>query len=255
MQCPRSWHITSPVCWHRCSGPTSTVSMASDWDAASIEPSDEWVQAVRAHLLAWGPTHFQPYPWRGRIRLWQALIVEVMLQRTRAAQVVPVFTQFRARYPTIRALRAASNAELREVFAPLGLRWRIELLVQLVQELVDRHGRIPMSPAALRTLPGVGDYAAAATLSLHADRDAVLIDSNIVRMLSRLLGRSHDGETRRQPGLRALAARLTPTDHARVYGYAVLDLSMTVCRSRVPLCDSCPLRSLCAYVAHGRHDS
>lgn len=148
-------------------------------------------------------------------------------------------------FPTAASLRQAESDELRTILRPLGLRWRIDLLIELLGEVGRRGGRLPRDEGGLRELPGVGPYAASAALSLHGARRAVIVDSNVVRVLSRLADRPFDSETRRARWLRDLADRLTPqTDYAR-YNYALLDLAMTVCTPRHPGCVQCPLRSLC----------
>ena len=169
-----------------------------------------------------------------------------MLQRTRADQVVPIFNQFRVRYPVPSALARATEEELTSLVEPLGLRWRGRLLHRLAQEIARLDGVLPLDQPALEALPGVGPYAAAATLSLHANRRAVPIDSNIVRVLCRLVGAPYDGETRRKRWLRDLAGALTPPRAHHVYNYAVLDLAALVCLPGTPKCDECPVLRWCA---------
>lgn len=215
-------------------------------------PSDAWVRTVRRRLLSWGPEHFQDYPWRGRVPFWQALVAEILLQRTRAPQVAPVFTELRRRYPLARDFAAAPERELRELLIPLGLHWRIPLIVKLAREVGHRRGRLPGTVEGLRELPGVGDYAAAAAVSLHRGRYAVVLDSNVVRLLCRLTGQPWDGETRRKRWLVDFANRLTPTARTRDFNYALLDQSMLVCRPRRPSCGECTLVDLCSYAREAR---
>lgn len=172
-------------------------------------------------------------------------MAEVMLQRTRAPQADIVFRRFSKQYPTAVAFGRADPGELRELARPLGLQWRAERLVALAAAIRDRGGRLPRDVDALQTLPGVGPYAAAATLSFHGSHRAVIVDSNIVRVLCRLLGVAFNGETRRRVWLWNLANRLTPTDEFRAYNYALLDLAMRVCTPSRPHCVECPLSDLC----------
>ena len=151
------------------------------------EPVLEHRPRITRALIRWGRRNARAYPWREQLPLWQGLIAEVMLQRTRADQVVPTFNEFRDRYPSPAALACASNEELSGLVEPLGLRWRARLLHRLAQEIARLHGELPLDQPALEALPGVGPYAASATLSLHANRRAVLIDSNFVRVLCRLV--------------------------------------------------------------------
>jgi A/G-specific adenine glycosylase len=196
--------------------------------------------------LAWGRRNYANYPWRSEHSPWLALSAEVLLQRTRADQVVPVYERFRSEYPEAAALATESVHGLLEVIGPLGLRWRAPLMIKMASVVADRGGP-PDDPADLIRLPGVGPYAAAAYLSFHRSKRAVIIDSNVVRWLGRLVGQQTDGETRRKQWLIGLADALTPVRVFRGYNYAVLDFAMNVCTLR-PACDACPLSSgLCVF--------
>lgn len=170
----------------------------------------------------------------------------MFLQRTRASQVVPVFNEFRRKYRSASQFAQASEAEIAELIAPLGLRWRAPLLHQLAEELGARRGRLPHDQQTLEQLPGVGPYAAAAVLSFHAGQRAVIVDANVVRVLCRLVGEPYDAETRRKGWLMELAEELTPPRTFRDYGYGLLDLADSICRSGSPRCSNCPLNTVCA---------
>lgn len=172
-----------------------------------------------------------------------------MLQRTRARQVQVVFEEFARRFPSAKRLALASTYELEDLFRPLGLAWRVQNLVALCGQLAKMDGRVPTGITELGQLPGVGPYTAAAYLSLHAGVREPIVDSNVVRVLSRLSGQPYGPETRRAPWLLALADDLTPAVKHREYGYAVLDLGIGVCKPARPACDECPLVDLCAYAA------
>ena len=94
-------------------------------------------------LIRWGRRHARAYPWRKGLPLWQALIVEVMLQRTRADQVVPAFSEFQNRYSSPEVLALAGEGELAKLMEPLGLRWRSRHLHQLALEIGRRGGELP----------------------------------------------------------------------------------------------------------------
>lgn len=214
--------------------------------ASRTAPSDEWVEDVRDAVLNWGATHSQSYPWRARgLPVWQGLIAEFLLLRTRADQAASVFESIQRQYPDARSLGDAPEDHLSELIASLGLRWRRPLFVQLARAIAECDGEIPTTVDELRELPGVGPYVAAATAALYAGNRASIVDANIVRLLCRLMGQEYDGETRRKRWLLDLADRLTPEVEFRAYGYAALDLSMQVCRPRQPSCAECPLVDLC----------
>ena len=214
------------------------------FDAQFLNETTE-IQEFRSALLRWGKDHYQDLPWRKPLPVWQGLVTEILLQRTRAQQVVPVFQEFQNLYPTVQDFSNASREEIAEFIRPLGLRWRAPLLYELAQRLSDPSGQLPLDEKALRQLPGVGPYVSSATLSLHANRRAVIIDSNVVRVLCRVVGQPYDGETRRKGWFHELAERLTPRSGFREYNYALLDLAIVVCRPSLPLCGECPLESMC----------
>lgn len=177
--------------------------------------------------------------------MWQGLVAEVLLQRTRATQAAPVFEEFQRRYPDPATFADASLSELGELLRPLGLRWRVPLLHALAARIADRDGELPENETELQLLPGVGPYAAAAAISLHGSTRAVLVDSNTVRLICRVVGVPFDAETRRKRWLIELADRLTPRRAFLDYNYAMLDLAMLVCRPRHPRCADCPLVEIC----------
>lgn len=200
---------------------------------------------IAGALERWGADCAISFPWRGQIPMWQGLVAEVMLQRTRAAQVAPTFCRFRRAYPTPSKFAKATEEELTELIAPLGLKWRARLLHQLAKSIDAADGDIPIDRDSLEAMPGVGPYAAAATLSLHAGRRAVIIDSNVVRVLCRLVGVGFDGETRRKRWLLEFAESMTPQRTHRNFNYAILDLASKICQPRKPLCEMCPILPWC----------
>ena len=107
-------------------------------------------------------------------------------------------------------------------------------------------GSIPQTKSELMELPGVGEYVASSFLSFHAGQRSVIIDANVVRLITRMTGDEYDGETRRQRWLIDLADRLTPSRVYKDYNYGVLDLAMQVCKSN-PSCNVCPVSKHCHY--------
>jgi A/G-specific adenine glycosylase len=208
---------------------------------------DDEIGTIRQRLRRWGRENYRLFPWREAEEPFFGLVAEIMLQRTRAASVVPVYERFTKRYPTPLQLANADEEELALLMRPLGLLWRVPLLKAMGTAL-GALGRIPRTLDGLMALPGVGPYAAAAYFSFHGGGRGVLIDSNVVRFLARLTGRPFDAETRRKRWVRELADRLTPHRTVRAFNYALLDFTMNVCTPGVPKCEVCPLNTgLCEY--------
>ena len=204
----------------------------------------ENARAVTRSVLKWGRTNFQDYPWRHESNHWLALIAEIMLSRTRAASVLPVWLEFRKRYPTPGDLIVDDDSNLDELLVPLGLRWRVDLIRKLAGELSD--APVPFRISELEKLPAVGPYVAAAHSSFHRNRRGVIVDSNVVRWICRLTGVEPGPDTRRDRWMVEMADELTPKTVFRDYNYAVLDLSMTICVTR-PKCNACPVLKFCDY--------
>ena len=201
-------------------------------------------QITRA-ITNWGKLNYAEYPWRNVDNDWLGLVAEIMLQRTRASSVVPVWTRFSFQYPSPLILCEAPEPDVEILLFPLGLRGRSNQLLRLASVLKSRPG-IPDESEALKKLPGVGDYVSSAFLSLRKNRRAAIIDANIVRWICRMVGASSDGETRRKKWLHELADKLTPKTTFRAYNYGLLDFTMTVCK-KVPNCEGCPVNTHCNF--------
>lgn len=205
------------------------------------------IEDIRKILLEWGKAHYKEYAWRTPDQPWHGLIAEILLQRTRVNNVVPVYESFIQHFPTPEKLAGASREDIEAIIYPLGLRWRAPLLKKLGESLVQTHGEIPRTYEQLLELPGVGPYVASAWLGFHGNGRSVIIDANVVRWLCRLVDQPMDGETRRKKWLIALAKQMTPEENNKEYNYAVLDFTMEVC-GLVPKCTECPVGvSFCLY--------
>lgn len=205
------------------------------------------IRRIRRKLLAWGRSHYKRFPWREPSRSWHGLIAEILLQRTRAKNVVPVYKRFVEAFPEPNDLALAPLKNIRRIIQPLGLRWRAPLLKKLGRELRNCRGRVPGNLNDLVKLPGVGNYAAGAWLGFHGGSRAVIIDANIVRWICRLINEPKTGETRRKKWLINTAEKLTPRRSWKDYNYAVLDFTMNIC-GVTPKCEQCPIGSqICQY--------
>jgi DNA (cytosine-5)-methyltransferase 1 len=201
----------------------------------------------RHRLLAWHNGRSRPYPWRRTADPWLVLVAEILLRRTRADVVATVWPEFEKRFGTARAV-ARDPEGIRRLLTPLGLRWRVENLIEVAQMLTgELRGKVPRERAELMRLPGVGDYVADAVRAFAFGERAVLVDSNTARIASRVFGLPVKWSSLRNLSLRASVARLSG-DHApnQELNLALLDLGGTVCIPRRPLCGECPVRKLCA---------
>jgi len=173
-----------------------------------------------------------------------------MLQQTTVTAVIPYFEQFVARWPTVEALAAADLDDVLAAWAGLGYYARARNLHKCAQAVVEQHGgRFPDTEQALRDLPGLGVYTAAAVAAIAFDRPAVVVDGNVERVMARFFA----VETllpAAKPELRALAADLSPGQRPGDYAQAAMDLGATICTPTSPKCLLCPWSDRC--VAHAR---
>ncbi len=205
-------------------------------------------------LLVWYDRHARVMPWRvppaerkagtrpDPYRVW---LSEVMLQQTTVAAVTEYFLRFTYRWPDVRALAAAQDAEVMAEWAGLGYYARARNLLKCARAVVSDHGGVfPDRRDGLIRLPGIGPYTAAAIAAIAYDEAAVVVDGNVERVMARLYD-IHDPLPGSKTELTARAAGLTsqhrPGDHAQ----AVMDLGATICTPRSPACGICPWRDHC----------
>lgn len=201
---------------------------------------------VRGRLVEWGKENYRPFPWRETGDPYRVLVAEVLLHRTRAVQVVPVYSELVRRCPDPVSLAGMPFDELAELLRPLGLRWRVRLLHQMALELVERYGgRVPCDREALRSLPGVSDYIAGAVLCLAFGVREPVLDTNTVRVVGRLFGLRVTDGSRRSRCFREVMRELLDPEDPRASLLAVLDFAALVCRPVDPECLRCPVRQFC----------
>ena len=204
-------------------------------------------ELFRASLLQWWEENRRAYPWRLTRDPYRILIAEALLHRTRADQVVGIYKHFLERFPDVHTLARADREELHTIVYSAGLRWRIDLLLETAREIERRFdGVIPEGREELESLPGVGPYIAAAIRCFAYGSADAIMDTNTVRIASRVFDFPMTDGSRRSPRVRQLLELLVDPSHPREFNLALLDLGALVCRPREPLCGECPVQMLCA---------
>ncbi|MGE0749503.1 MAG: A/G-specific adenine glycosylase [Variibacter sp.] len=225
-------------------------SERSQAPSASEHPHDAWPAGIDpAALLAWYDRHRRHLPWRvasgqpaDPYCVW---LSEIMLQQTTVKAVVPYYGRFLARWPTIADLAAAPLEDVLKAWAGLGYYARARNLHACAQAVADLPGgRFPDNEKALRALPGIGDYTAAAIVAIAFGRPATPVDGNIERVLARL-ARIETPLPAAKPLIRRFAAELTPSQRAGDFAQAMMDLGATICTPKRPACALCPWRPSC----------
>jgi len=210
------------------------------------------VRAIGSAVDAWGTaegTSRRPdLPWRATRDPWAVLVSETLAQQTQLSRVVPAYHRFLAAFPTPAACADAPLGDVLRAWEGMGYNRRAKHLQATARAVVADHGgRVPDDLDALLALPGVGPYTARAVLAFAFDRDVGVIDTNA----GRVIARSAAGRPVRPSEAQALVDAMVPTGHGWSFGQALLDLGATVCTSRAPACDACPLRRRCRWAVAG----
>lgn len=199
-------------------------------------------------LISWWQTHHREFPWRRNRTPYKILIAEILLHRTQASQVAPVFATFLQNYPDLRRLSSASAADLHQLLDPLGLRWRTDLLLKMVKILSAKYGgKIPSDRIELESLPGVGHYIAAAVRCFAFGLPEPILDTNTVRVVGRLFGVKITDGSRRSKKFKDLYEQIMERERPPEFNFAMLDLASLICKPAKPLCHVCPLMNMCEF--------
>ena len=213
------------------------------------------IVSARRKILTWYRANGREFPWRHTSNPYHILVAEMMLRRTQAKQVTGVYRRFVSKYPSIGTLSAAGSGELAGILKPLGLEWRNANFRQLAAKVTNGScGKLPEDRHRLLAVKGIGPYVADSILCHAYGRRCLPVDVNIVRVLSRILGRPYRDSTRRSAEFLRIAAATVPrtAGSARSWHYALLDFAAMICRSPEPLCHQCPVRSGCSYYKNSR---
>ena len=205
--------------------------------------------AFAPRLVAWQRRHGRhDLPWQGTRDPYRVWLSEIMLQQTQVATVLGYYDRFVQRFPDVAALAAAPLDAVLVQWQGLGYYSRARNLHRCAQLVVREHGgRFPASSAALAELPGIGRSTAAAIAAFCFGERVAILDGNVKRVLTRLLG--YDADLARPAHERALWAQaeaLLPAADVDAYTQGLMDLGATLCSARAPRCGACPVRELCA---------
>ena len=205
-------------------------------------------------LLNWYDEHARDLPWRIppeqskqglRPDPYLIFLSEIMLQQTGVIVVQDYFNMFRKRWPTVKALAAADDAQVMAEWAGLGYYARARNLLKTARVVAnDLGGNFPDTQEALQALPGIGPYTSAALAAIAFDQPANVVDGNVERVMARLHA-VEEPLPASKPLLRDLADAMRPDTRHGDYAQALMDLGATICTPRNPKCEACPLTAPC----------
>ena len=209
------------------------------------------MSGLHAPLLAWYDAHARDLPWRRTTATpWGVLVSEFMLQQTPVARVLPVYDAWLARWPRPADLAAEPTGEAIRAWGRLGYPRRATRLHAAAIAITHEHaGEVPDHYDALRALPGVGDYTASPVLAFAFGRRQPVLDTNVRRVLARVVGGSQFPAAAVSVAEKAVAVDLLPADEptAATWSVALMELGALVCTASAPACAACPLRDACAW--------
>ena len=207
--------------------------------------------AARA-LLRWYDKHARDLPWRVGPRArksgmrpdpYAVWLSEIMLQQTTVATVAPRYAEFLKRWPTVEDMAAAPLDDILGQWAGLGYYARARNLHKCAVEVRARDG-FPDTEEALKELPGIGDYTAAAIAAIAFDRRAVVIDGNVERVVARLFAIETPLPAAKAE-IKTRANEIWPAKRSGDFAQALMDLGAEICRPKNPSCLLCPISSVC----------
>lgn len=206
------------------------------------------IKLVAKRLEKWYDEKGRRFPWRESKDPYKIIVVEFLLQRTRAETIEKVYAEFFRRFPSIESLATAKRKNVERVFSKLGLLYRATRLIDMARFILEKHGgHIPCDLKQLLRIKGVGVYISSAVLNFGYDIATPVIDKNVMRVANRLWG------VKRQTDAERLVRELYKYGDHKKLAYALIDLGALVCKDR-PQCRLCPLNDICPKLPLSKRD-
>src|SRR5580693_4905169 len=210
-------------------------------------PESRDLAEIRKQLLGWFRKYRRELPWRLNKDPYRIWLSEIMLQQTRVAAVIPYYERFLERFPNIRALAEAPEEEVLRLWSGLGYYSRARNLHKAAKQIVAEHGEhFPTRLDEALALPGIGNYMAAAILSIAYGERLAVLDGNVARVLARLGALRGDlRESRRWQELQKVADAYLDPESPGDWNQAMMELGATLCTPKSPQCLLCPVMQFC----------
>ena len=203
---------------------------------------------VQQILLDWYRQNARDLPWRHTRDPYRILVSEVMLQQTQVDRVIPKYHAFLEAFPDVEALAQAPTSEVIRLWSGLGYNRRAVNLQRAATAVVEQYGgEFPAYVDALERLPGIGPYTAGAIACFAFEQDVGFLDTNINRLLHRvLIGPEVPEQARTRRQMQGIASNIVPAGHGWEWGQTLIEFGALQCTARKPACLTCPLQQHCA---------
>lgn len=192
--------------------------------------------------------NLEKFPWRDTSNIWHIALAELLLSRTPAHRVLPVYQTLTEKYPTPDSTNLVDLAELTSVLKPLGLQNKKAIQIKALAKVFQRKRNEESLREELKKVPGIGRYTYNALLLFAFRTVRPIVDANVGRIFSRYFGLKWKGKAVTDEAAWELAWELVPKEanEATTYSYGLLDFGSKVCK-RNPDCKFCPLKSFCNF--------
>jgi len=206
---------------------------------------------LHSEIISWFGINKRDLPWRNSTP-WGVLVSEFMLQQTPVSRVLPKWNEWMQRWPTAADLASATTADVITAWGRLGYPRRALRLHDCSKVIArDFNNEVPPNEEILRTLPGIGEYTAAAISAFAFDQKSLVLDINVRRLFGRLIDGVESPSLTSTKAEKVSRNTLLPEESAHIWAAATMELGALICTSRKPLCDSCPVKSRCAWREKG----
>ena len=220
-------------------------------------PDAKWKSTLRRKLLKWFDENQRDLPWRKNKTPYRIWVSEIMLQQTQVATVVDYYKRFLKRFPTVKKLAAAQEAEVLKLWEGLGYYRRARQLHAAAKLVVQQHGgKFPTNFDSVLALPGIGRYTAGAILSISQDQQQPILEGNTIRLFARLMEMKSDPRTTsNQKALWEFSQSILPRKRCGDFNQALMELGSEICHPKRPQCLICPIHDLCPTAIKGLQES
>ncbi len=206
---------------------------------------------LRESILAWYDRTGRGLPFRATRDPYAILVSEAMAQQTQAARAGEAWIRFMDSYPTAAGLASATPADVLRAWRGLGYNRRALNLWRAARRIVEVHGgEVPANLVALEALPGVGRYTARAVAALAFGMPVGAVDTNVRRVLGRIV--AGDAGAMKTSELQRIADAAVPVDRPGAWTHALMDLGASLCGPRSPECARCPALPWCRFASGTR---
>lgn len=211
------------------------------------------IPQFQTDLITWYQQNKRDLPWRTEQNAYKTWVSEIMLQQTKVDTVIPYYTQFIEKFPTVHDLANADEQDVLKSWEGLGYYSRARNLQNAIKEVVASYeGEIPANPNDLGSMKGVGPYTRGAILSIAYDQPEPAVDGNVMRVLSRILKIEEDiAKSHTKKVVENYVRELISHDDPSSFNQGMMELGAIVCTPKSPMCMFCPVQQYCQAFAEG----